>query len=79
MRDILFPGAFARVLSFISLLGLLGAGGCGASSYTSIRPGDHGTFYLTRVRQTFAAVTGELLWCEPVPPSGNLRCRVVGE
>ena len=52
---------------------------CGSSAYTSIRPGDNGTYYLTRNRQVVGAVAGELLWCEPVPPQGNLRCRVVGE
>jgi hypothetical protein len=53
--------------------------GCAASTYTSIRPGANGTYYLTSVKQVFSVVTSELLWCEPVPPSGNLRCRVVGE
>jgi hypothetical protein len=52
---------------------------CGSSAYTSIRAGDNGTYYLTRNRQVFGAVAGELLWCEPIPPDGNLRCRVVGE
>ncbi len=61
------------------LLGAFGMSGCAASAYTSIRPGENGTYYLTSVKQVFSVVTSELLWCEPVPPSGNLRCRVVGE
>jgi hypothetical protein len=69
-----------RIAVISGIVGLaLTGGGCGSSAYTSIRPGDNETYYLTRTRQIFSVTTSELLWCEPVPPQGNLRCRVVGE
>ena len=75
--------ARTRPRQFGSCMGLLlciaTSAACGSSAYTSIRPGDNGTYYLTRNRQVFGSVAGELLWCEPIPPNGNLRCRVVGE